>query len=485
MTVTSGTRFGPYEILSPIGAGGMGEVYRANDTRLDRIVAIKVLSPHLSGDLEGRERFVREARTISSLNHPHICTLFDVGNQDGVDFLVMEYLEGETLDKRLAKGPLPRDQVMRYAIEISDALDKAHRQGIIHRDLKPANIMLTKLGAKLLDFGLAKLRQTGSGPLLANLSTLPTEAHDLTSKGTVLGTFRYMAPEQLEGKEADARTDIFAFGLVVYEMVTGRKAFEAKSPASLIAEILSAEPPPISNLQPYAPATLDRVVSKCLAKDPDLRWQSMHDLTSELQWIAEGGSKVGAAAPGPMGAAAPYRTRERFLSFPTVLFFISTLVLALVVAYLLRRTPVVHPIRLALLPPEKATFESFAASPDGRSVAFAAHSEGKNLLWVRSLDSASPQPLLGTESAYYPFWSPDNRFIGFFVQGKLKKIEVSGGPAQALCDAPDGRGGAWNREGVIIFVPNPNSPVYRVSDSGGETTPVTTLDKTHQVDTHR
>ena len=291
MALPEGTRLGPYEILSPIGAGGMGEVYRAKDTRLDRTVAIKVLPSHLSDDTELRQRFEREARAVSSLNHPHICTLHDVGQQDGIDYLVMEYLEGETLAARLAKGPLQTDQVLRYAIEISDALDKAHRQGVVHRDLKPGNIMVTKSGAKLLDFGLAKLRPAESGQGEA-LSALPTENRSLTGAGTILGTFQYMAPEQLEGKEADARTDIFAFGAVVHEMATGRKAFEGKSQASLIGAIMTSDPAPISTLQPMTPPALEHIVRRCLAKDPDDRFDTAHDVMLELQWIAEGGSQT-------------------------------------------------------------------------------------------------------------------------------------------------------------------------------------------------
>src|SRR5271169_4895004 len=287
MTILPGRRLGPYEILSAIGAGGMGEVYKARDTRLDRIVAIKVLPTHLADRSELRERFEREARTIASLNHPHICTLHDVGHQDEIEFLVMEYLEGETLAQRLAKGPLPLEQVLQYAIEISDALDKAHRKGVTHRDLKPGNIMLTKSGSKLLDFGLAKLKQEAS-PANVSLSDLPTAKDPLTAQGTLLGTLQYMAPEQLEGKEVDARTDIFAFGTVVYEVATGKKAFEGKSQASVISAIMSSDPPPMSSLQPMTPPALDRVVKKCLRKDPDERWQNVRDVTDELKWIAEG-----------------------------------------------------------------------------------------------------------------------------------------------------------------------------------------------------
>src|SRR2546427_491879 len=308
MALGTGTRLGPYEILSPCGAGGMGEVYRAKDTRLDRTVAVKILPAHLSDNPDLRLRFEREARAVSSLNHAHICTLHDIGHQDGVDFLVMEYLEGETLADRLRKGPLPPEQFARTAVEIADALDRAHRQGVIHRDLKPGNIMLTRAGVKLLDFGLAKLAGPQSAQALSRLSALPTEDKSpLTAEGTIVGTLQYMAPEQLEGTEADARTDIFALGTVLYEMATGQRAFKGKSQASLIAAILASEPPPISSLQPMTPPALDRLVKTCLAKDPDERWQSAHDVAAQLRAIAEGGSSVGA----PAVVVAKRKNRER------------------------------------------------------------------------------------------------------------------------------------------------------------------------------
>src|ERR1700693_2696350 len=273
MSVRAGTRFGPYEILSAIGAGGMGEVYKARDTRLDRTVAIKVLPTHLAGRAELRERFNHEAKTIASLNHPHICTLYDTGHQDDIDFLVMEYIEGETLAQRLQKGPLPIQQVLQYAVEIADALDKAHRKGITHRDLKPGNVMLTKSGTKLLDFGLAKLKQEAT-PASVSLSDLPTAKDPLTAEGSIVGTLQYMAPEQLEGKDVDARTDIFSFGAVVYEMATRKRAFKGNTQASVLSAIMSSDLPPMSSLQPMTPPALDRVVKRCLAKDPDERWQS-------------------------------------------------------------------------------------------------------------------------------------------------------------------------------------------------------------------
>src|SRR5246127_4793777 len=310
MGLRSGTQLGPYEILSAIGAGGMGEVYRARDTRLERIVAVKILPDHLADRSELRERFEREARTIASLNHPHICTLFDIGQQDGIDYLVMEYLEGETLARRLQKSPLPLEQVLQYAIEIADALDKAHRKGVTHRDLKPGNIMLTKSGTKLLDFGLAKLKQEVA-PANVQLSQLPTANDPLTAQGTIVGTLQYMAPEQLEGKEVDARTDIFAFGVVVYEMATGKKAFEGKSQASVIGAILETDPPLMSSLQPMTPPALDRVVKTCLAKEPDGRWQTASDLCGELKWIAEGGSQT--TAPGDATAGRTRLTRRSIL----------------------------------------------------------------------------------------------------------------------------------------------------------------------------
>jgi serine/threonine protein kinase len=293
MTLSGGTRLGPYEIIEPLGAGGMGEVYKSRDTRLERTVAVKVVSASLASDRTWRQRFDREARILATLSNPHICPIFDVGSHDGVDFLVMEYLEGETLTARLARGPLPVDLALRHAIEIADALAAAHREGVCHRDLKPGNIMLTRSGARLLDFGLARVEGPRSHP-----SDQQTVSSDLTGNGTILGTVQYMAPEQVEGKEIDARTDIFAFGSVVYEMVTGRKTFEGQSQASVIAAILAHDPPPMSSLQRMAPPALDRAVKKCLAKDPEERWQSVRDLRDELKWIGEGSSQVGVPITG-------------------------------------------------------------------------------------------------------------------------------------------------------------------------------------------
>jgi eukaryotic-like serine/threonine-protein kinase len=480
MTLASGTRLGPYEILAPIGAGGMGEVYRARDTRLERTVAVKVLSDQLSKTEEVRQRFEREAKTISQLSHPHICALYDVGREGETEYLVMEYLEGETLSDRLAKGPLPLEQTIRYGVEMADALDKAHRQGIVHRDLKPGNVMLTKSGVKLLDFGLAKV-MTATAPA-GSLTALPTQA-GLTQEGTILGTFQYMAPEQLEGKEADRRTDIFAFGAVLYEMATGRKAFSGASQALLISEIMRNDPPPLSSVRPMSPPALDRVVKKCLAKDPEDRWQNAADLGSELQWIGESGSQAGVAAP----VVARRKSRERLAWAMTAVA--SLVALAAVMAalrYADRARALSRSTRSSIVLPEKTALRGLALSPDGRRlVVVARDSSGRNLLWVRSLDSLAVQPLAGTENPSFPFWSPDSRSIGFFADGKLKRIDASGGPPQTLCDVPVSRGGTWNRTGDILFSPVPDGPLYRISASGGRPSQLTRFDAARGETSHR
>jgi serine/threonine protein kinase len=490
MTLSSGTRLGPYEVLAAIGTGGMGEVYRARDTRLERTVAVKVLPAHLSASAEIRQRFEREAKTISSLSHPHICALYDVGNQDGVEFLVMEYLEGETLSERLAKGPVAFDQVLRYGLEIADALDKAHRQGIVHRDLKPGNVMLTKSGVKILDFGLAKAVAPNAARSGVSLTSLPTQQAraELTAEGAILGTLQYMAPEQLEGKEADGRTDIFAFGCVLYEMATGRRAFSGKSQASLISSIMGAEPTPVSAISPMTPPPFDRVVRTCLAKDPDDRWQTAHDIAVQLKWIQEGGSAVGLSAP----VVSRRRGRERLA------WILAALATAGLAALLVRdwRRPSVPPrvVRLSVLPPEKTIFtppgefasSQFALSPDGRSLAFVAAAAGsRSLLWVRPLDSLSAVALAGTEDATHPFWSPDGRSLGFFTQTTMKRVEASGGAPQKICDTAGGRGGAWSPDGVIVFSDTAATPLLRVPDSGGEPEPATRLNAARGETSHR
>ena len=491
MTLAPGSRLGPYEIVAAVGAGGMGEVYRARDTRLERTVAVKVLPSHLAASAEVRQRFEREAKTISSLSHPHICALYDVGNQDGVEFLVMEYLEGETLSDRLAKGPLAFDSVLRYGLEIADALDKAHRQGIVHRDLKPGNVMLTKSGVKLLDFGLAKAVAPSTARSGASLTALPTQARgsNLTEEGTILGTFQYMAPEQLEGRDADARTDIFAFGAVLYEMATGKKAFSGRSQASLISSIMGSEPPAVSTVATMTPAAFDRVVRTCLAKDPDDRWQTAHDIGVQLKWIQEGGP----AAEGAAGVSLPRPARRQPL--PWVLTALAAAALGVVLLRDLRRpsTPA-SVIRFAVLPPEKSIFtppgehatSQFAISPDGRSLAFVASPpEGRPLLWVRSLDSFSAVAFPGTEDASHPFWSPDSRAIGFFTPTSLRRVEASGGSPQKLCDTAAGRGGAWSSSGVIVFADSAATPLFKVPDTGGEPEPVTRLEASRGETSHR
>jgi eukaryotic-like serine/threonine-protein kinase len=484
MPLTTGTKLGPYEIVGALGAGGMGEVYRARDTRLDRTVAIKILPPQLASDPQFRERFDREARAISSLDHPHICALYDVGQAHGVDFLVMQHLEGETLASRLAKCPLPIDQAIKYGVQIAEALDKAHRQGIVHRDLKPQNVMLTKAGAKLLDFGLSKTTPAAltSTPGISDAQgAVPTRQATLTAQGTILGTFQYMAPEQLEGREADARTDIFALGAVLYEMATGRHAFEGKSQASLIAAILDADPPPISAQQPLSPPALDHVVRKCLHKDPEDRWQSAHDLASELRWITEAGSQAGVAQP----IALRSRSRERVAWIAAGVLALAATTLAVALWRVTAPAPP-RPVKLvAMLPDGVPAARFLTLSADGQQIAFSgsAHAgpsgtetprrQTPPMLWVRRVDSLELKILDGTERAMFPFWSPDAKWIAFFAQGKLLKVPATGGPAQVICDAPSGRGGTWNGDGIILFTPDADEDLYQVPAAGGSPTQVT------------
>lgn len=476
MQLAPGTRLGPYEVVSRIGSGGMGEVYRARDTRLDRTVAIKVVAAELSADPDLRRRLEREARMTSSLNHPHICTLYDIGRQDQTDYLVFEYLEGQTLAERLKRGSLPTEQVLRYGIQIADALEKAHRQGVVHRDLKPGNIMLTKSGAKLLDFGLAKavyaqrslgLMREGQAPH----QDLATASIPLTAEGTLLGTFSYMSPEQLEGRDADARSDIFALGAVLYEMAAGRKAFEGTAPANVMAAVLEREPHPLTAVQPLTPPALERLVKMCLAKDPGERWQTAHDAKLQLQWLLEGLSRAGVPAP----VSLRRRTREYVAWAAAAVAIIVALLLA--VAYSRRQLPQpAQGLRSSLLPPPNFSFVpyNFAVSPNGARLAFVAVGpDGRDALWVRALSASSAQQFTGTESAMFPFWSPDSRRIGFFAEGKLKTVDIVGGAVEVLCEAPTGRGGTWNAEGTIVFAPAIVGPLYRVSASGGVPTPVT------------
>ena len=489
MTLAAGTKLGPYEILAPIGAGGMGEVYKARDARLERTVAVKVLPPHLSSNPELRQRFEREAKTISQISHPHICALYDVNREGETEYLVMEYLEGETLADRLGKGPLPAEQLLKYGIEIADALDKAHRQGIVHRDLKPGNVMLTKSGVKLLDFGLAKFQAPGRD-VSSGVSRLATEmqaSQPLTERGTVLGTFQYMAPEQLEGKDADSRSDIFSFGAVLYEMATGKKAFSGSSQASLIGAILRDDPPAISEISPMIPPALNRVVKTCLSKDPEDRFQTAHDAKLQLQWVVEGGSQAGVAAP----VVARRKNREKLA---WAVAAAAILAAALATAGYLRRAPAAaQKVSAFVLPAEKSEFDftgancgSLTVSPDGRYATFAGKdAEGKPILWLRSLGELGAKPIAGTQGAKFPFWSPDSRFLAFFADGKLQKVDISGAPPLPICDAANGRSGAWNREGVILFSPDSTTSLVRVSAAGGAPKPATTLDTSRGETTHR
>jgi Tol biopolymer transport system component len=467
MTFAAGFRLGPYEVLTPLGAGGMGEVYKAKDTRLERTVAVKVLPQHLSSSPEVRQRFEREAKTISQLSHPHICALYDVGREGQTEYLVMELLEGETLSGRLTKGALPLEQTLRYGQEIADALDKAHRQGIVHRDLKPGNVMLTKSGVKLLDFGLAKAMTTPAEK--SSLTSLPTQ-QGLTQEGTILGTFQYMAPEQLEGKDADARTDIFAFGAVLYEMATGRKAFTGSSQASLISSIMSADPPSIASAQPMSPPALDRVVKTCLAKDPEDRWQSAGDVGKELKWVSEG------SAAGVAPVVSVRRRRREALAWGLAAVAAVAAALALLFH---RPAPVLgEPLRFSIMPTAGQSFLGAPLlSPDARRVLlWVQDAGGRTSIATRALDRLEIRGVAGTEDARGAFWSFDGREVAFFVEGKLKRVAVDGGPVQTICESGSGFFGSWNRDGTILFTKEFGTPIVAVSASGGTPRPITTID---------
>jgi Tol biopolymer transport system component len=485
MALSSGQKLGHYEIVAALGAGGMGEVYKATDTRLERTVAIKILPSHVALSEDMRARFQREARTISSLNHPHICTLHDVGHEDGVDFLVMEYIEGQTLAQRLESGPLGTEETLRIAIQVADALDKAHRQGLVHRDLKPGNIMLTGDGAKLLDFGLAKSGPSGVAGESATRITM-TMSTPLTVNGTIVGTIQYMAPEALEGVEADARSDIFAFGALLYEMTTGQKAFTGKSQASLIASILKEQPAAVTQLQPLVPPMLEQVIDQCLAKDPDQRWQTAGDLKRALAWIAQGGSQAGV----PVTVSRRRKRRETVLWSVIGVLVLGAAFLGWTAWRLAQRE--VQVVRSNIQLPEGTELWDYVGgmaelSPDGTRLAYVARdslSEAPRL-WVRPLESLEGLPLPGTDYASFPFWSPDGRYIGFFAEGKLRKILATGGPALTLCEAPSGRGGSWNADGEIVFSPSSNGILQRIPAAGGTAVACTGRDSVHGDYTHR
>ena len=492
MPLILGTRLGPYEILAPLGAGGMGEVYRARDSRLGREVAVKVLPVHLSAQPEVRARFEREAKTISSLNHPHVCTLFDVGHEGGTDFLVMELVEGETLAARLTRGPMPAAEVLRLGAQIADALERAHRAGVVHRDLKPGNVMLTKTGAKLMDFGLARATglatAPGSGSRGATLTHSPTVAAPLTAEGTLIGTFQYMSPEQLEGREADERSDLWALGCVLHEMVTGRPAFDGRSQASLISAIMSSEPRPVSAVTPLAPAGLDRLVRTCLTKDPDERARSAHDIKLQLLGLMEH------AAPGAGPVTDVRRGRAALLGWVVAgIATIAALAMAAVLAT--RDRGAGGPVHVSVEPGPRQQLVHYAGSvaisPDGRFLAYCAtDSSGATGLWLRRFDSPSATLLLPmgawTGRAASVFWSPDSRTVG--IVGNLRRlitVPVDGGSPTEVCATDAGRGATWSPRGIIVFAASTQSPLYRVVATGGEPVQVTWPDTTRNESGHR
>ena len=451
----------------------MGEVYKAHDSRLDRVVAIKVLPSLYVGNQSLRSRFEREAKAISRLNHPNICTLYDIGHENGTDYLVLEYLEGETLASRLKKGAMQIEELIRTATQVADALERAHKQGLVHRDLKPANIMLTKNGAKLLDFGLAKL-QVNEG-IVEGVEGV-TRTTPLTGEGTIIGTIQYMAPEQLEGKEADQRSDIFSFGTVLYEMATGRRAFEGSSQASLIAAILKEEPRAISELQPMSPPMLDRAIRQCLAKDPDQRWQSAGDLKRALTWVSEGGSQVGIPVP----VSVRRRIRERALWIASAILFLLTATLAVI--HFGQRSVEPRVVRFTIPSPSGLSAVSWPrVSPDGSTVAFIAADTSRQIgIYLRPFNSLEAHLLVRTQSdASRPFWSPDSKQLAYFETNQLKKISISGGLAQLVCEAAVGSDGSWGSQGVILFDGGPTDSVRQVSASGGTPSAASRIEHSH------
>jgi serine/threonine protein kinase/Tol biopolymer transport system component len=467
-----GVRFGPYKLGARLGAGGMGEVYRAEDTRLGRDVAVKVLPAYLSSDPARRARLEREARAIAAVTHPNICALYDVGREGDVEFLVLEYVQGDTLARRLERGRLPLDEALRIAREMAAALAAAHAIGIVHRDLKPANVVLTREGAKLLDFGLAKL----VAPAGSTSVSQPTEAPSLTAIGTILGTVQYMSPEQVEGRETDARSDIFAFGAILHEMLSGMKAFEGKSQASLMAAILEREPTPLPQLRPETPPALARVVRTCLAKDPARRWQSAVDLERELAWVREDLGSGTVQQP-----VLPVRGRLK-AGLAWGIAVIAIVIAAVSVIWRerpARRLPG-PPLQLGFeIPIEPASVPRFATiSPDARYVTFVEtdpDAPEESRLWIHDLRASQAHAIEDTTGAQFPFWSPDSRSIAFFARGALRRLDTTTGSIQTLCDAPGGRGGAWGPDGTIVFA-GVSTPLMRISAQGGQATSVTKLD---------
>jgi len=479
MTLATGSKLGPYEILGPLGAGGMGEVYRARDTRLGRDVAIKVLPASFTADAAAKARFDREAKTISGLNHPNICVLYDVGHQQGMDYLVMECVEGESLAKRLDKGPLPLEQVLKYGEQISEALDKAHRCGIVHRDLKPGNVMLTATGAKLLDFGLAK-----EAAALGNLATITATSpvSPVTHQGMVVGTFQYMSPEQIEGKQVDGRSDIFSLGAVLYEMLTGKRAFEGKTQLSVASAILEREPAPIRDLKPITPS-LEHAIQRCLAKDPEERWQAARDLGMELRWIAKSGPSSQTEAP-----AIPTK-RKRMAAWMLAVALAAAAGLGLLLgAAVWHGGNSAEPMMIFAAPLSFAA-RDMAMAANGHTVAVVGDRGvgSKSALWLYEVGSQNARMLPNTDGANFPFWSPDGKTVAFFAEGKLKRLDVDSGTVQILTDAPSGRGGTWNQEGVIVFTPSGKlgQPLMQILATGGTAEPISTLDASRGDTSHR
>jgi len=473
MNLESGRRLGPYEIVTLLGVGGMGEVYRARDTRLDRIVAIKVLPAHLTSNEASRARFEREARAISALSHPNICALYDVGRDGETEYLVMEYLEGETLADRIARGSLSRSQLLKWGAQIAEALQHAHRSGITHRDLKPGNIMITSSGAKLLDFGLAKFAE--AAPELLDPEDTETRREPLTAEGMVVGTVQYMSPEQIEGQNVDHRSDIFALGVILYEMVTGRRPFGGTTRTTLIASILSSDPVPIRSIQPDAPPDLERIILTALQKNPDERWQTAQDVALQLRWSGES---------SPVGVVSPPPRRRAPLLIPLLLIAAAALLTVGVMRWLAGQRPGAAKASLHLwLPPtmHPARFyesSNFALSPDGRMLCFHAVTGTTNALFLRSLDSFAIRKIEGTEGSSGAFWSSDGEWIAFAARGKLWKTKISGGAApEALCDVSVlGAAGSWQGHTILFGDAAGGRPqILRVSDTGGDPVAVTKL----------
>ena len=469
MKVSPGSRLGPYEIVARLGAGGMGEVWRGRDTRLDRSVAIKVLSAEFAEDAQLRLRFEREAKAISQLSHPNICTLFDVGREGDIDYLVMELLDGESLAARLTRGPLPLGEALRYGAQIADALGRAHRHGIVHRDLKPANVMLTRAGTKLLDFGLVK-------PAVHRGPDDTTIASPITEQGAVLGTLQYMAPEQLGGEDVDARADIFALGAVLFELITGRRAFQGSTRLSVISKIVGEPSPRVSSIAPLATPAVDHIVAKCLEKDPEARWQSASDVATELQWL-EHADALTPEATGP-------RQRLPLVAIAVLLLLASITSWLAWTNYVQAHRPAPRRKLAIELPPDlplrSMAADSFAISPDVSRLAFIGVKDGKTRLYVKRLDDGTVTPIAGTDGADNPFFSPDGASLGYFDTGahKLKRINLAGGNPVTLCDAFNLRGAAWSPDGAtILFAPDSATPLYRVSANGGVAEALTRLRK--------